>query len=66
MSSPRSFKKKRTRRMDSELEVYQKIEITGPRGTREQAIVRGLFQNGKVMVEINGQIKVVDREDIET
>jgi hypothetical protein len=50
--------------MASELKKYQRVQIARERGTRENAFVLEIFDNGTVLVEIPETILVVDREDI--
>ncbi len=51
-----------------ELKANQIVQVVGPRGTREKAIVKGITRNGLVLVQIEGYEYVIlfDREDIET
>ena len=47
-----------------EFKKYQVIRIVRERNTYANAIVLGILGNGEVLVEIDGQQLVIDREDI--
>lgn len=53
--------------MASELKKYQRIKVAQERGTLADGIVFDYLDSDKseVLVEIDGQMQIVDREDIQ-
>jgi len=49
-----------------EFKKYQVVRIARERNTYANAIVLGLVGNGEVLVEIDGEQIVIDREDIQS
>jgi biotin-(acetyl-CoA carboxylase) ligase len=47
------------------LKANQPVQISGPRGTREQAIVKGVTRTGQIVVQmLDNTFQIVDKEDI--
>jgi len=52
--------------MASDLKKYQRVNVARERGTEAPAFVLGVLETGEVLVEIDGRMELVNREDITT
>lgn len=51
--------------MDSKLMKNQRVVVLGERGTQLEAVVLDtLDSSGRVIILVDGQIRIVDREDV--
>lgn len=50
----------------TDLKLGQRVQVAAPRGTRQEAEVKGLVADGRILVRYPaGEFDLVDKEDIE-
>jgi hypothetical protein len=52
--------------MPQQLKKYQRVKVSEERGTWTYALILGILEDGRVLVDIDNRMFVVDREDIQS